>query len=254
MKTGKFNSAIRPAIIHFLISCVVAITAAALVFGVWFPGAYRDMAGGTELFALLICVDIVCGPILTFVLFNPGKKKRELWIDIGLVIVIQVTALIYGLWTVWQVRPLYLPHEFDRFKVVSLIDLRGASTDHLLLQLQPSFFTGPKQVALREPKDVEEKSKILFEALNGGADYGERPDFYRPFDDAAALKTLDRAKLVKDFLIRYPHQQSRISDLARKLNQPLDKMKYLPISARHDWIAVLTPTGQIADFVSGDGF
>jgi hypothetical protein len=248
------RAATKAALAHFGLSLAVAGLAAALVFGLWFPGAYRSLSGGTELFWLVVVVDVVCGPLLTLVLYNPAKSRRELILDLSLVALVQLAALIYGLWTVWDVRPLYLPHEYDRFKVVSRNDLRGASTDALPADLQPGFFKGPQLVALRLPKDSQERNSVLFSALSGGADYGERPDFYLPFDDAAALKTLERAKAVKDFLKRYPQQQARMEEIAKRLNQPLEQLRYLPIKARKDWIAVLTPKGHIAEFVPGDGF
>ena len=95
---------------------------------------------------------------------------------------------------------------------------------------------------------------MLFAALSGGADYGERPDFYLAFDEKTAIKTLERARKVSDFVLRYPQQKAALEQIAANLKQPLDQLKYLPIKARKDWIAVLTPTGQIAEFVPGDGF
>ncbi len=254
MMKERYRLASKAALLHFLLSVVVALLAAVLVFGLWFPGVYRDMAGGTELFLLIVGVDIVCGPLLTLVLFNPLKSKRELFLDLGLVALVQLAALIYGMWTVWEVRPLYLPFESDRFNVVALHDLRGADTSILPEALRPSFLRGPIQVGLREPKDLDERNKVLFAALSGGADYGERPDFFVPFDSSAAAKTLLRAKKVKDFLARHPQQAQMMAQIAARLNQPIDQLKYLPIKARKDWIAVLTPTGQIAEFVPGDGF
>lgn len=251
----RFKAAAKAAALHFILSLLLALIAAGLVFGLWFPGAYRHMAGGTELFLLIVLVDIVCGPLLTSVLFSPKKSKRELFFDLGLVALVQLAALLYGLWTLWDVRPLYLPHEYDRFKVVSLNDLRGARTDNLPQAMQPSFFKGPMQVALREPKDADERKTVLIESLSGGADYGERPDFFIPFEGSTVVsKTLVRSKSVMDFLARYPDRNSAIEKIASELNLPLEQLRYLPIKARNDWIAVLTPAGQIAGFVIGDGF
>jgi hypothetical protein len=120
--------------------------------------------------------------------------------------------------------------------------------------LQPGFFKGPLPVSLRPPKDDAERQKVLFASLSGGADYGDRPDFYLPFDTANSAKTLERAKRMKDFLTRYPHARAQAQAIALELKQPVDELKYLPIKARKDWIAVLTPSGQIAHFLPGDGF
>ncbi len=254
MNTTRFKVAAKAATMHFTLSVLVALIAAGLVFGLWFPGAYRDMAGGTELFLLIVIVDIVCGPLLTLVLYNPAKSKRELFLDLGLVALVQMAALLYGLWTLWDVRPLYVPHEYDRFKVVSLNDLRGADTGMLPQALQTGFFKGPQVVGLRQPKDGDERNKVLFAALSGGADYGERPDFYIPFEGEAMAKTLARSKAVKDFVLRYPDQKAAVEKIAADSKQSVDQMRYLPIRSRNNWIAVLTPAGQIAGFVPGDGF
>ena len=46
-----------------------------LVFGLWYPGPYRLLAAA-HLFVLLIGVDVVIGPLLTFAVSNRGKGRR----------------------------------------------------------------------------------------------------------------------------------------------------------------------------------
>ena len=109
--SSRFRSAARAAVAHLLCSVGVALLAGALVFGLWFPYPYRELAGGRELFLLIVAVDVVCGPLLTMVLYNPAKPRAELWRDLGLVVIIQLAALGYGLHVVWQSRPVYLVQE-----------------------------------------------------------------------------------------------------------------------------------------------
>jgi hypothetical protein len=45
-----------------LISASIAVVAALLVFGLWYPGALRHLAGGRDLFLLVTSVDVVLGP------------------------------------------------------------------------------------------------------------------------------------------------------------------------------------------------
>jgi hypothetical protein len=59
---------------HFALSLLVAALAAALVFGVWYPYPYREISGGRELFFIIVAVDVVMGPLLTFAVFN--RKNR----------------------------------------------------------------------------------------------------------------------------------------------------------------------------------
>ena len=250
----RFRAAIQAASLHLLYSGVVALLAAALVFGFWYPYPYRELSGGRELFLLVVMVDVACGPLLTTVLFNPAKPRAELWRDLGLVALIQLGALGYGLWTVWEARPLFLVQEIDRFKVTSAPDLRSGSIAGLPGSLQPHWWTGPLTVAIREPKDAEERKAVMLESVQGGRDYAERPEFYLPYEGAAALKSLQRAKPLAVFLQKQPDQQEAARKLAREKSADLAQWLYLPVVARQDWVAVLDKQGQIQGFLRGDGF
>lgn len=251
---ARYRVATQAAGIHSLCSVLVAALAAGVVFGVWYAYPYRELSGGRELFLLVVAVDVVCGPLLTFVLFNPKKPRKELWMDLGLVALIQLAALGYGMWTVWQARPLYLVHEVDRYKVISAPDVKAEELDALPPNLKPQFWAGPQTVSIRPPKNAEEHNKVLFEAAAGGRDYGARPEFYIPYDGAAALKSLLRAKPLSDFLHKQPSQQEAAKKLAQEKGADMAQWLYLPVVARQDWVAVLNREGQIQGFLPGDGF
>ncbi len=252
--TSRIAAAGKAAAYHLLISLLVAAIAAALVFLVWYPYPYRDLSGGRELFLLVMGVDIVCGPMLTLVLFNPTKPKAELWRDMALVVLIQLGALGYGLWTVWQARPLYLVLEVDRFKVITQTTVDEAALGALPSELRPGLLAGTMVVGIREPKDAQEREKIMFEAAQGGRDYGERPDFYVPYTPTAAAKALVKARPLSVFLQKQPCQQTAATELASKNGADISQWMYLPIIARQDWVAVLDKQGQIQGFLKGDGF
>jgi hypothetical protein len=242
---------------HFAASLLVAIVVATVVFGVWFPYPYRQLAGGTELFFLIMGVDLVCGPLLTLVLYNPVKPKRELFVDLSLVVVLQLAALAYGVWTVYQARPLYLVHEIDRFKVIALADLGTTEQatqelSKLPEKLQQNLFTGPKTVGLKEASK-EETEKVMFEAVQG-RDYGERPSFYAPYDSANAAKAYQKAKPLENFAKKYPSKQNEIDNLRGQSGAGAEQLRYLPIIARQDWVAVLNQQGSIVGYLQGDGF
>jgi hypothetical protein len=251
---NRLYPAFRAAGIHLLGSVFVAAWAALLVFLVWYPYPYRELAGGRELFFLIVVVDVVCGPLLTMVLFNPAKPRVELVRDLGLVVLVQLVALLYGMWSVWQARPLFLVQEVDRFKVIAAPDLGGASLAELPKQLKPALFSGPITVAIREPKDDQERSKVTMESAVGGADYAERPEFYIAYEGAAASKSLSRAKPLVSFLQKHPNQELDARKLAKEKSVDVNTWFYLPVIARQDWVAVLNKQGHIEGFLKGDGF
>lgn len=250
----RFRAAAWAAGVHLLCSLGIALLAGCLVLGLWFPYPYRELAGGRELFLLIIAVDVVCGPLLTLVLYNPAKSRAELWRDLSLVVLIQLAALGYGLHVVWQARPLYLVQEVDRFKVIALPELDPTEVARLPPALQPRWTGGPVTVAIREPKDVEERQKVLFESIQGGRDYAERAEFYLPYEGEAAFKSLQRAKPLAAFLQKQPMQEAVARALAADHRQDMAQLLYLPVVSRQDWVAVLDQQGQIQGFLKGDGF
>jgi hypothetical protein len=252
---------------HFVLSLLVASIVAFLVFVVWFPYPYRELAGGNGLFFLIIGVDLICGPLLTLIVYAPTKRRRELIIDMGLIVFVQTVALWYGSLVMYQARPLYLVHEIDRFKVVSLVDVDFSELTSVSNALAIGMFDSPKVVSLRELNAVERKN-VLLESLNGGRDYGEHPTYYLPFNAKAAYI---KARKLSAFIDKNPDQRSkldeklnvyrRLKNLERNKNKATspedhgdDELRYLPLLSRQDWIVLLSSDGKFFDYLKGDGF
>ena len=256
--TLRLRAAVRAAIFHFAGSMLVAALAAVLVLHVWYPHPYGQLSGGRNLFLILVAVDVVCGPLLTLVLFNPKKPRRELFTDMSLVVVIQFAALVYGMSTAYQARPLFLVHEVDRFRVISLPDYMGsdvsAALDALDVSLRPTPLGGPVTVGVRSPRDSEERSNVMFESIAGGRDYSQRPEFYIAYDTAYSSKVLERAKPLKAFVERYPEVASDAANLLNSAGVSMDGALFLPVLHKQEWVAVLDPSARILGFLPGDGF
>jgi hypothetical protein len=254
----RMKAAGRAALIHLLGSVLMAALAAALVFLVWYPSPYGLLSGGLHLFLILIGVDVVCGPLLTLVLFNPKKSRRELSIDMGLVVLIQLAALAYGLHTAYQARPLFLVHEIDRFRVITAGDYGDVDVSKAIAQLdkplQPHWLKGPVTVGTRDPKDAKERQEILFESTFGGRDYSQRPDFYTPYNTSYQTKALARTKPLNRFITHYPHISEKATDLLNEQGISADNALFLPVIHKQEWVAVLDQSARILGFLPGDGF
>jgi hypothetical protein len=250
LNKSRIRHAARATGVHFGISLIVALLIGFLVLVIWYPYPFSEMAAGRELFILVMLVDLVCGPLLTLILYSPVKPRRELITDLSLVAILQLAALAYGMWTVWLVKPLYLVYEFDRFKVITISDLDSQSLSRLPAQLKPHIFEGPLIVGLREPT-AQEREKVLFESVDGGKDYGERPEFYEKYNGEEAYK---KAHTLTKFRGKYPDMSALLDATTRKFGADSTQFRYLPIIARKDWIVILNPRGELIAYLPGDGF
>ena len=232
--------------VHFGLSLLVAAIVAVLVFTLWFPYPYRELAGGRELFMLVMAVDIVCGPLLTFVLFSPTKPKKELITDISLIAVIQIIALCYGIWTVWQVRPLFVVQEADRFNIISAANIASEDIKLLPETLRPTLFSGPVKVSLRDITS-EERVKLIAQIKSGGKDASELPIYYENYQGAIAYQN---GHELRELLITQPQHKTVISQLIYQSNASnKNKMRYLYIVGRHYWIAIVNQSGEFLEYL-----
>lgn len=252
--TTRLKESLRPALIHLACGAVVAAAVAALLFFFWYPWPYDEFSGGRNLFLLVMGVDLVCGPLLTLLLYTRTKPIGLLTVDLVLILFVQASALYYGLHVAYLARPVYLVAEYDRLKAIAYGDLPAQEIQNLPPELRTGFWKKPLIVGIRPPASVEEKNKVMFDAARGGRDYGDRPEFYIPYGSASAQISLSRGRRLKDFLAAYPSLQSWANEYALRKSTSIENIKYLPVIAREDWIAVLDDNGYVSGFVKGDGF
>ncbi|MDP3132573.1 MAG: pilus assembly protein [Burkholderiaceae bacterium] len=256
--SDRYLAASKAALYHFLGTLVAAACAGVLVLLVWYPYPYSQLSGGSQLFQILLGVGIVCGPLLTLVLFNPRKSRRELFADLSLVMLVQLAALWYGMHTAYQARPLFLVHEVDRFRVIALPDYQGADVGQELAALEPllrpRWSVGPVTVGTRNPRNSEEQQEVMLDALAGGRDYAQRPEFYIPYDAAYLPTALARAKPLKTFTDHYPQTVAGATELLRRAALAKDQALFLPVLHRQEWVAVMDAQSRIVGFLPGDGF
>lgn len=247
-----FAPRLRAAGLHLLLSLTVAALAAALVFGLWYPGAYREMSGGRELFLLITSVDVVLGPLLTLVAFNQKKPRAELRRDLAIIGLIQLSALVYGLHTTYVARPVVLVFEVDRFRVIPDADVRKEELPDAAEGFRSLSMTGPRLIGARDARPGDEKNDALFMGLKG-FDIGQRPSFWQPYDEARP-RALAKSRPVADLLAR---QTDRRGELERELADAglqAATARFLPVTARGDWVALMSPQGDVRGFARFDGF
>lgn len=246
------RSRARAAGIHLVISAGVAALAAALVFGLWYPGPYRLLAGGRDLFVLVVSVDVVLGPLLTFSVFNLAKGWRHLCRDLAIIGLLQAAALAYGLHTVYVARPVATVFETDRFRVIAAVDVHAEELPKALPEYQHLPLTGPWLLAARRAQPGEERNEAIFMSLRG-IDVGQRPPFWRPYPDYRAA-ALARARPVETLLAHYPDRTAELQAILAEAKLDAAQARFLPVVARRDWVALLDPQGDVRAFAPFDGF
>jgi hypothetical protein len=251
----KWKERGRAASWHLLASLVIASLAAMLVFVVWFPYPYREVSGGRELFELVVGVDVILGPLLTFIVFNRSKPNKELWRDLAIIALLQLAALGYGLWTVHTARPIYLVHEVDRFKVVTRADIDPAELSQAPPELQKLPLSGIRVIGVRLSRNNSEMFSAVESAI-AGKDLSAMPSRWQELDATNQAQIRQRARSAAFLRGRATDGGVELTRVITKAGVQEGEVIALPlVSRRDDWSVLMSRDDlRIIGYVPIDAF
>lgn len=255
--TARFDwrSRLRAAGIHLALSALVALVAGLLVFAAWYPFPYRDISGGRELFQLVVSVDVVLGPLITFAVYNLAKPRHELRRDLMVVALLQLAGLAYGLWTVNLARPVHTVFEYDRFRVVHQVEIPPDLAQQVPPGIELAPWGGPTLLTLRPFRNADESAGLTMAALQG-IPLAARPELWQPYE-AGRADVLKAAKPVAQLKSRFPQRAAEIDAAVRAGGGDPARAAYLPLMARKAdvWTVLLDAgTARVLGYVPLDSF
>jgi hypothetical protein len=219
-------------------SALVAAAAAWVVFMLWYPAPFGTVAGGTVLFALLIGVDLVLGPALTAVVANPAKPVAELRRDIATIVVLQLAAFSYGIYSAALARPVAVVFEADLFRVVTAAEVDSTTLNQAPSALRTLSWTGPVVMAVEKPTDAAEQLRTIELGL-AGIPLAALPLHWKEYDEVAK-QVLATSQPVSRLVERRPGAKTALERLATETSQPLSSLRYVPLVSRQaQWSAIL---------------
>ncbi|HEY0232351.1 MAG TPA: TfpX/TfpZ family type IV pilin accessory protein [Dokdonella sp.] len=226
----------KAAAVHLSISAGLGLIVAALLLLVWYPPPYGQVAGARKLVILLVGVDLVLGPLLTFVVFKPGK--RGLKFDLAVIAILQAAAFVYGLSVVLENRPVFLVAVVDHFVLVTAGEIAPAD---LAQGSREEFrrlpWTGARLVGAVMPTAVEERNRLVFEAL-AGKDLQNLPRTFVEYA-AVARSFLAQAKPLERLRRTYPVAAAAAEQWARSQKRDTESLLWAPVVARNGELAML---------------
>jgi hypothetical protein len=249
----NFQSRAKASAVHLGMSLLIAMLAAALVFLLWFPWPFRIVSGGQELFLLIVSVDVALGPLLTFAIFNHAKPLAELVRDLAVIVLLQLGALGYGLYTVYLARPVVMAFEADRLRVVTDVEVQHDQLPTALPEFRELSLTGPKLVGTRESKGKELLTSV--DQSLQGVEVSMRPSYWVPYAQSKD-RVLKRARGIDVLRKQYPKESAEIDAAVARTGRAESALRFLPLQARSlGWSALLdAQTAAPVGYVPLEGF
>ena len=253
----RVNAALKAASWHLLASGVIGAAIYFFIFSFWLPEPFATLSQGKQLFVLILLVDMVCGPLLTAVVYNPAKPRGELWRDMALIACIQLGALAYGVHTVHQIRPLWMGFEKDHFRVIALADLQGQALTEAPNALHTRNWLGPQPVGVRMVEGDDPSFLKSLELSLNGLPVAFRPAHWEPYP-LYKERVLTIARPASELAARHAGQPGVDAlGLITQHHSDLSAMLYLPLSTDRptDWSVLLDrTTAEIVGYVPLSGW
>ena len=172
---------IKAAAIHLCLSLLIVGALALVIFKVWYPMPLASATGVAVIFFMVFVVDLIVGPLLTLIVYK--KNKKSLLFDLTVIVIIQIAALSYGIYSLSQARPVWLTFYNNRFELVRLNDIEDSYLENAAEEYTHASFTGPNWVAAK-PIGTFQRIEDLKFGNKLGAKIVHQPTLYYPIEQA----------------------------------------------------------------------
>jgi hypothetical protein len=173
--------------------------------------------------------------------------------DLGIIVVLQLAALAYGLWTVAVARPVHLVFEYDRFRPIHAIEVDASQLEKAPPALRSLPWTGPTAIGLR-PLIGNEKMEATMAALSG-LHLGLQAQYWQTYE-ATRAEVLKVGQPISVLRQRFAKETALIDEAVRSAGQAETQLRWLPMNGRKDFWTVLidAQTAQPLAFLPLDSF
>ena len=217
---------------HLLVSAAVGATLLGLCWFVWYPAPMLLAIGGHEIFLLIVGIDVIVGPLLTLIVFKPGK--RSLKFDLAVIAAMQIYAMFYGMSTLLEARPAYVASLGDAFHVVQASEV----TDENLRKANTTLpWWGPKWVGTKYEVDADLKDVVKDVGSVGGGK-GHFPQLHVPYESVQKQVAAD-AMPISDMKKYVSEKPTEVDDWLKSRGYNDTTAKYQAIKVGPAYFAII---------------
>ena len=208
---------------HLSVSILIALIIIGVVFFVWYPSPLATAVGVTQIFLMMLAIDVIVGPVLGLLVYKEGKKTLK--IDLSIIIALQISALGYGIYSIEQGRPVWVAYNVDRFELVRKNEIIDDHIDKALPQYQQISWFKPQYVAVEFAKDANVRNDDLFAEALGGISIAQKPERYVDFSKTTT-QLKQRTKNLKDL-----NQYNNAQQVERIVSKYPQATGFVPLKA-----------------------
>lgn len=237
------KSKFKAAGIHLGISSVIFLILAYYIIFEWYPFPYFTADGGWQGIRIVALIDMVLGPFLTLIIYNQSKSKREIRFDLCVIAMVQISVLIWGIYTVNSERPAAVVHWDGEFYTLPAKSFKNQGIS--LKELRQFSDEKPPLIHAHRSTDIDTLHEVLRLSTEEMLAPFEQFHLYRPFKinkDEVFLNQIDINEIIS---FNEKMKQELASFLAKSSGEKEDYI-YMPLNARyHNVILIFSKDGDV---------
>lgn len=224
---------IKAFLIHLSISIVIYLILLYLIVFIWYPQPFFSADGGWQGIRLVTGIDLVLGPVLTLIVFKAGKPGLKF--DLALIGILQLLALSWGVWTVYDQRTDLVVFADGAFYTLNPEEVAevGAAAEKIIDRAE----THPPYAYVDLPLDKTQR-KSLVKSLFAGKPLFMHGELYAPLTADNRRKIPAQSLPIASLLNTSPGNQQALDDFLQHQHGKVDDYAFLPLHCRYKHLAI----------------
>lgn len=228
--TQTIKSRLKAAAIHFTCSLIIVTIFVLILIKLWYPTPFFSASGGWQGLKIIALVDLILGPLLTLIIFNDNKSRKELSIDLSLIVAVQLAALVWGIHTIYHQRPVAAVFWEDKFYTVpaSAIENQNIHLD----ALKRFSDSSPAYIFAHRPETTEEWQPVLDKMEKSQIPPHHQIELFRPLAENFD-KIYPYNLNIKEIIAENTEINNNIQDILNTSNTQLDENHYIGMESKY---------------------
>lgn len=230
--------------VHVGISSVIFLGALYFIIYEWYPFPHFQIDGGWEGIRIMMAVDMILGPLITLIIFNPNKSRKEIRFDIGIIGTVQVCALIWGFYAVYSQRPVVIVDWQGVFYSLTAESFYDQGIE--ISELRKLSTKEPAIVYAEPPQSTKEVIDSLLLGMNNNLNEMEQFQLYRPFANYMQ-QSFENSLDIKQLVAVNGELNNELTLFLKEHDAEIDSFIYKQIQGRYKKaILIFSHEGEIA--------
>lgn len=215
---------------HFSVSLLIFLIFVFILFNFWYPTPYFTASGGWQGLKIVAAVDLILGPALTLIIFNLSKPKKELILDFSIIALVQISALIWGITTVYSQRPVASVFWESGFYTVSASALEKGGISYK--QLDTYGTERPVYIFAEKPQTEEDQEQMINAILEQKIPPYQQISLFRPIEQHYPDIYKHNVDIV-DVIAKNNDMRIQIESILTTSGTVLESNHYIPLISKY---------------------